>query len=538
MYRRVIATFSAFAFVFGLLAMRILQIQNSPWAASAATNSSITVYADTGRGIIYDCNMRPITYIDHEILAAVKPAETALKQLEPILTQEELASLYSQLSDGNPVVLALGGGQSGIKSGTDVTITQHPMRYSNTAFACHLIGYVGGASGTGESGLEKAYDDWLSQFSGELRISYSVDANGRLLAGEQARISDTIQDIQGGIQLTIDRDIQRIAEDAMDQNGISKGAVVVLETGSGKIRAMVSRPAYNANRIADYLDDLDSPLINRALHPYAVGSVFKPVIAAAALAAGVDPGFTYTCTGSIQVGNTIFHCHEENGHGTIGMDTAVSESCNTYFVALGQAAGAERVLDMAANLGFGSPNEIASGIGGDAGTLPSESELSNPAALANFSFGQGSLTATPLQIAALYNTLASGGQYYEPYLVENQIDGEGKAVEPHVELAPLNAIDRGDALRINTFLEKTVRDGSGSSAANPGFSAAGKTATAQTGHYVDGVEKNQSWFAGFFPAENPQYTIAILKEDGVSGGIDCAPVFRAISERIMALRKN
>lgn len=538
MYRRVVATFSAFAFIFGLLAMRILQIQSSPWAASAAANSSITVYSDTGRGVIYDCDMRPITYMDREMLAAVKPTEAALKHLESILTQEELTSLYSQLSDGNPVVLSLGSGQLGIKSGEDVTVTQHPMRYSNTAFACHLIGYVGGASGAGESGLEKAYDDWLNQFSGELRISYSVDANGRLLAGERAQISDTIQDIQGGIQLTVNRDIQRIAEDAMDQNGISKGAVVVLETGSGKIRAMVSRPSYNANRIADYLNRADSPLINRALHPYAVGSVFKPVIAAAALAAGVDPDFTYTCTGSIQVGDTVFHCHEENGHGTIGMDTAVSESCNTYFVALGQAAGAEHVLDMAENLGFGSPNEIAAGISGEAGTLPSEGELSNLAALANFSFGQGSLTATPLQIAALYNTLASGGQYYEPYLVEAKIDGEGNAVEPHGELAPLNAIDRADALRINTFLEKTVREGSGSSAASSNFSAAGKTATAQTGQYVDGVEKNQSWFAGFFPSQNPQYTIVILKEDGISGGIDCAPVFKAISEGIMALGSN
>lgn len=223
MYRRVVATFSAFAFIFGLLAMRILQIQSSPWAASAAANSSITVYSDTGRGIIYDCDMRPITYMDHEMLAAVKPTEAALKQLEPILTQEKLTSLYSQLSNGNPVVLALDSSQLAIKSGEDVTVTQHLMRYSNTAFACHLIGYVGGASGAGESGLEKAYDDWLNQFSGEFCISYSVDANGRLLAGERAQISDTIQDIQGGIQLTINRDIQRVAEDAMDQNGISRG---------------------------------------------------------------------------------------------------------------------------------------------------------------------------------------------------------------------------------------------------------------------------------------------------------------------------
>lgn len=537
MYRRVVAAFSAFAFVFGLLAMRVLQIQNSPWAASAASNSSITVYYDSGRGLIYDCRMRPITYMDSETLAAVKPTGAALEQMKQILSQDELEDLYKQLSAGTPAAIALGD-RAELQSSMDITVTQHPMRYSNTAFACHLIGYVGGDSGSGESGLEKAYDSWLSRFSGEMRVSYSVDANGRLLTGDQAQITDTIQEIQGGIRLTVDRDIQKIVEDAMDQNGITKGAAVVLEAGSGKIRAMASRPSYNANRIADYLDDPDSPLINRALHPYAVGSVFKPVIAAAALEAGVDPNFTYTCTGSIQVGDMVFHCHEEEGHGTIGMDTAVSESCNTYFVALGQAAGAEAVLNMAENLGFGSGNEIAVGISGDAGTLPSESELSNPGALANFSFGQGSLTATPLQIAALYNTLASGGLYYEPYLVESRVDESGNDVDPNPEQAPLNAVDRTAVLRINTFLEKTVREGSGSAAASPYFASSGKTATAQTGQYVNGVEKNQSWFAGFFPSDNPQYTIVILKEDGISGGIDCAPVFQAISEGIMALEQN
>lgn len=537
MYKRVVALFSAFAFLFGMLGMRVLQIQNSPWAASALSNNSVTAYYDAGRGMIYDCKMRPITYMDREKLAVVKPTGEALQQMEGIWDGEKLADLYDQLLDGDPVAIVLDD-QVSLESTNDVTVVEHPLRYSDSTFACHLLGYVGGDSGTGESGLEKAYDSWLQQFEGEMRISYTVDANGRLLTGSGTRVVDTLSNIKGGIRLTIDSDIQRIAETAMDQNGIDKGAVIVLEAATGKIRALASRPAYNANRIADYLNRTDSPLINRALHPYAVGSVFKPVIAAAALAAGVNPDFTYTCTGSIQVGNTVFHCHEEGGHGTIKMDTAVSESCNTYFIALGQAAGVDSVLTMAEKLGFGCPNNIADGISGEAGTLPSSEELANPAALANFSFGQGSLTGTPLQVAALYNTLASGGQYYEPYLVEAKIDENGNEVEPYTAPAPLNAINRTDALKINSFLEKTVREGSGSSAASGLFSSSGKTATAQTGQYVNGVEKNQSWFAGFFPSEKPQYTIVVLKEDGVAGGIDCAPVFKAISEGIASLIQN
>lgn len=535
MYKRVVALFSVFALVFGLLSMRVLQIQNSAWAAAAVSNSTVTAYYERGRGVIYDCKMRPITYRDSRLLAAVKPSQEALDLLSGILTQEELADLHARLSGGKPAAILL---DRAPEEGEDVTVLELPMRYSESGFACHLIGYTGGDSGTGESGLEKAYNDWLSQFEGELRVSYPVDANGRLLAGGRAEITDTLREIRGGVRLTVDRDIQQIVEQAMDQNGIDLGAVVVMEAGSGKIRAMASRPAYDANRIADYLDSPDAPLINRALHPYAVGSVFKPVIAAAALAAGVNPNFTYTCTGSIQVGDTVFHCHEESGHGTIGMDMAVAESCNTYFIALGQAAGVSAVLSAAESMGFGTGNQIASGIAGDAGTLPTAAELSNPAALANFSFGQGSLTATPLQIAAMYNTFASGGQYFEPYLVEAEIGADGSEARAWDPPAALNAVDRTDVLLIDSYLEKTVRAGSGSAASSTRFTAAGKTATAQTGQYVDGVEKNQSWFAGFFPAAEPRYTVVVLKEDGVSGGIDCAPVFKAISEGIMALEQN
>ncbi len=535
MYKRVVALFSVFALAFGLLSMRVLQIQNSAWAAAAVSNSTVSVWNERGRGVIYDCKMRPITYRDSRMIAAVKPTQEALKAMEQVLSGEELKHLYEQLSGGKPAAILLDSVPDG---NGDVTAVTYPMRYSESGFACHIIGYTGSDSGQGESGLEKAYDDWLSRFEGELRITYAVDANGRLLAGSEAEVTDTLGEIRGGVRLTVDRDIQQIVEQAMDSGGIDRGAVIVLEAGSGKIRAMASRPAYDANRIGDYLNSPDAPLINRALHPYAVGSVFKPVIVAAALAAGIDPNFTYTCTGSIQVGDTVFHCHEESGHGTITMDTAVAQSCNTYFIALGQTAGVPAVLSMAERLGFGAENEITSGIVGDAGTLPSEAELSNPAALANFSFGQGSLTATPLQIAAMYNTLASGGQYYEPYLVEAQINADGSEAQAWDPPAPLNAVNRTDVLRIGSFLEKTVREGSGSAASSAQFTAAGKTATAQTGQYVDGVEKNQSWFAGFFPAEEPQYTVVILKEDGVSGGIDCAPVFKAISEGIMALCQN
>lgn len=138
----------------------------------------------------------------------------------------------------------------------------------------------------------------------------------------------------------------------------------------------------------------DSPLLNRTLSAYAVGSVFKPVVAAAALEAG-EGDFVRDCPGYDSRNGQVYRCAGSVPHGLVGLGGALEKSCNGYFIELGRRLGPERVRQMAAALGFGKGQDIAAGLRASAGVLPEAETLENEGQFANFCFGQGELLATP-----------------------------------------------------------------------------------------------------------------------------------------------
>lgn len=296
-----------------------------------------------------------------------------------------------------------------------------------------------------------------------------------MLLGEPIEISGT-QTPAGGVVLTLDREIQQITEDALDRSGFPRAAAVVLEIGSGAIRACVSRPDFDPNDVAAALNSRDAPFVNRAFSAFAVGSVFKPVLAAAAYAHGLED-FSWTCSGSVTVGGVTFHCPKENGHGTMRLDS--------------------------------------------------------PAALANLSFGQGTLTATPLQICAMTAALAQRGTRIDPYLIAG-IRARDGAVTAAPQPATRSVISAEAAAELCRALRRVVTDGSGRRAQSETVAIAGKTATAQTGRLRAGEEIYNAWFTGFFPADAPRYAVTVLVEDGGEGAVSCAPLVREIAERITA----
>jgi penicillin-binding protein 2 len=270
------------------------------------------------------------------------------------------------------------------------------------------------------------------------------------------------------------------------------------------------------------------------LLPFSVGSVFKPVVAAAALESGISEKFEYNCTGSVVYNGVTFHCHKKDGHGLIDMNDAVANSCNTYFIELALKTGAENIVDIASDFGFGHKFFLADGIESSKGILPSTDDLDSKAAIANLSFGQGTLLATPLQICSLMATIARGGVYVEPYLIEGECDEDGFFTRIYRYEEKKRVMSIGTSKKIMGFLEAVVENGSGRRAKSNCVSVAGKTATAQTGKSRNGEEIYNAWFAGCFPADNPKYAIAILKEDGGEGALSCAPVFKTIAEKITA----
>lgn len=531
MAKRTVAFFSVM--MCSLLAVILLVYRVSSGeelAQTAQMQSSYKLTVATTRGTIYDCNRNPMTGVGKEYVAAVVPGVKSSAALNRALAPSQMQQIYDSLGQGRPFAVKLP--ENICEDGIDVFTTD--KRYSDRQEAANILGYLDG-SGKGAAGVEKAFDSLLSKNQGRISVSYRVDALNRVLAGEDKTVSDTTYLKNSGVVLTLDRRIQNIAEQAADSTGLEKAAIVVVEVPSCKIRALVSRPTFPPNDVASVLKNSDSPLLNRALSAYSVGSVFKLVSAATALEYGISPDYQYTCTGAINVDGALFHCFNGESHGKENMKQAIANSCNAYFVNLMQQVPQQQFLLMAQSLGFGQPTPLAPGLSGSSGVLPTLNSLIVPRALANFSFGQGDLTATPLQMTALVNAIASGGVYRQPSLYEGTVDANQKFTAKATEQKGTQVMSERTAQLLRGFMQASIEVGT-SKKGKPDFGGAGaKTATAQTGKFVNGVETVESWFAGFYPYDNPKYAVCVFEEGGSGGGTTCGPAFRQISDNLYAL---
>ncbi len=508
------------------LSIRIFDISTKTVQAGKSVSAK-SIEITTLKGTIYDCELRPITNAENEIYIAAKPSGRAVTILKEVLIPEVFESVKERMSKGKPVVVK---SEKAVEDFEDVKTVYVPKRYGNSAFACHLIGYLDGAN-NGVCGIEKAYDDFLSGATKRYEVKFSADANGRVLLGEKIVVGNN-EIPKTGVVLTIDKDIQEITELALDKSGDDCAAAVVIEIESGAIRACVSRPAFDRNDIVSALNDEKSPLINRAFLTFSVGSVFKPVVAASALENGVRGDFKYNCKGNVVLNGVTFNCHKKSGHGILDMEGALANSCNTYFIALATETGAENIIETAEKFGFGESIELADGIKTSSGYLPEVTEIDSKAALANLSFGQGALLATPVQICKMIATIANDGVIVNPYLVEGEVNSEGEYIKIGRYNNKSAIISESTAASLKKYLRSVVLSGIGKRAGSEFVSVSGKTATAQMGKTENGKEIYNSWFAGYFPSENPRYAVVIMKENEEGGSVSCAPVFRAIAESV------
>lgn len=529
MMKRTVVFFGTFVLCMFLTLLSVFHISGGTlYARTADQQHTCKLVVSSTRGTIYDCHKTPLTGAGEEYAAAVAPTVEGAAALGKVLPVSKMQEIYPLLTAGKPFTLLLP--QSVAADGIDVFPVER--RYSDEQQAANILGYVDG-SGKGAAGVEKAFDAQLSADQGRISVVYKVDALNRVLAGENRKVEDTSYLKNSGVILTLDKNIQDMAERAAKKY-LDKGAVIVTEVPSCKIRAMVSRPSFSPNDVAAALKSKDSPLVNRALSAYSVGSVFKLVGASAALEYGISPDYRYTCTGAIDVDGGLFHCYNSNAHGSEDMNAAIRNSCNTYFVNLMQQVPQADFLAMAKAYGFGSSTELAPGLSSASGVLPSLKSLSVPRALANFSFGQGELTATPLQIDAMVNTIANGGTYIEPSLYEGLVNEKLEYTEKSPEKAGRRILSEHTAALLQGFMKSSIDSGTSRKGKPTHGEAGAKTATAQTGKYVDGEEQVESWFSGFYPYENPRYVVTVFAEGGDGGGTTCGPVFKRIADELYA----
>ena len=526
MTKRIGIVFFLFVLGIGALCVRLMQVPMMIPAQSSHANASVTI--GRSRGAILDRNGMPLVHAQPQFFAAAKPTPIADKFLRGALTAERYAQLEPRLARGNFIAVPIDEATANISANKDVLIISTSPRYRKTQLAPHLIGHLNQEQ-TGAIGLEKSFDELLSGAAGELSVRMAIDAQGRVLAGTELEEINNNYLSPAGIQLTIDANVQHIAQEALAAGGITQGAAVVLDASTSEILALASAPVFDPGDVASSLNDPLLPFFNRALGAYPVGSTFKCFIAAAALEQGISKNFKFTCTGELDISGHVFRCKEKT-HGAVDMTQALAQSCNLYFIRLAQRLRQQPAMDLIRLFGFGAEIPLAAGMASAKGNLPTAQELALPGEWANFSFGQGKLLGTPLQIAAATACIANGGVYNSPTLVIATLDDAGSATPYENSYGSRQVISPETAAAVRQMMIATVEEGSGKRARPDIAGAGGKTATAQSGKFnPDGSEILHTAFTGFYPASEPRYVITVFRENGQSGAGDCAPVFRDIA---------
>lgn len=517
--KRVLALYAAILFSFAVILCRLYFLaQNQTYAARAKAQSAVRLALPARRGNFYDHTGALLTGLETQYLALCFPGENSYSRLYAYTDENGQALLYQNRNRSMPFLLRV----ERDLYWQGVSCYPFARRYASAPLCQQLIGYLDG-EGHGAAGLEKALDKLLTGTGEHDVLLCAVTAQGQLRAGETPQYLR--QDSKAvGVQLTISRQMQRAAE-AVAAETMTSGCILVLDTASAAVRASVSMPGYDPDNLAASLDAPDSPFLNRVLECYTVGSVFKPVLAAAALEAGLAP--EYDCNGAVVVDGQIFRCAGGVPHGEVDLSAALAKSCNGYFIRLGQQLGAQALLQQAQALGFGRSIGLAEGLTAQSGALPGAEELAQSGQLANFSFGQGSLLATPLQVAAMMNTIANGGVYRAPCLLDCALDEtSGEELSAFARPQAERVLTEQTAAALRTMLEQTVAEGTAQDASGLPGGAAGKTGTAQTGQFTaEGKERMNLWFAGFYPAEDPQYTIVVLQDGQTQAAVSSAAVF-------------
>jgi penicillin-binding protein A len=382
-----------------------------------------------------------------------------------------------------------------------------------------LIGYA--HNRMGKEGVEKYLDTTLKgkRLPETLYEAFSF-VYGKNLEGQD-------------VYLTLDSRIQKAAADAMKGN---KGSLLVMNPRSGEILASVSLPNYDPNRIDVTWErlkkDRESPLLDRTFEGrYPPGSTFKVFTLAVALQLGyVNPTDKFDCPGFFDIGS--YRIHEAGGasHGTVTLEDALARSCNIAFAQVGLKIGAHNFCQYARN--FGLCEDLNTGIPVKAAPFPEATSLSE-GGLAQSAFGQGELVLSPLQLALIISPMAHEGSLMKPYLVKGTSRGGQEPVyltHPQVWKQP---VSRETAHTVTEMMVQVVERGSGRAAGVPGVRVAGKTGTAENPHGAD-----HAWFAGFAPADNPEYLVVVIIENSGFGGKVAAPVAGKVLKECLEMKKE
>jgi cell division protein FtsI (penicillin-binding protein 3) len=401
--------------------------------------------------------------------------------------------------------------------------------------APHVVGFVG-LDNVGLAGLELQYEQLLAGKPGE--VVNETDPAGHAIPQGESRLEPPVSG--NDLLLTIDRDLQFRAQSALaravKQNGARGGSVIVMDPSTGEILAMTTYPWFDANLAGKAPG---AALRNRAITDvYEPGSVNKVITASAALERGlVGTREIFRVRDRIVVGPKVFHDAHPHPRMPMTLADIVAFSSNVGSIQVAQRVGKERLDTYLKRFGFGRPTGV--GFPGESGGILPPTEEWWETGIGTIPIGQG-IAVTPLQIAAVYATIANGGIWVRPGLVRGVVDGEGEFL-PAPPPERRRVVSSSTARTITSMLSYAVEAGTGGEAQIPGYWVAGKTGTARK-PLKNGVGYGDQYvasFVGFAPAADPRVVVAAILDEPetVYGGVAAAPLFREVARFALTQKK-
>ncbi|HYF82812.1 MAG TPA: penicillin-binding transpeptidase domain-containing protein [Clostridia bacterium] len=534
--------------IYALLLSRLLFIQvymGKEYTRKAVQQRMVYIPISTNRGIIYDRNLIPITDREVKKVVVAYPAfvydkkaaiETISKACgisreiveKKMDSSQDTVEFICEIKQNEHLSLIDSGRLKGVIS------VEKRLRYTEDSIAKHVVGYIGKTDKLGNMGIEKSMNSYL-EGRGSDSIAAVVDSSKNIIRGLGFRKVEAPKDgVNYSMKLTLDYHIQSIIEKALEDNDI-QGSIVVLDVKNGDILGMVSKPDFDQSNVEKYMKSSGNELINQSVWQFDLGSIFKTVVAAAAIEEKmVNSDEKYKCEGYIDVGSKRIKCSTYKSHENreIDMKEAFALSCNTAYIKIGTRIGAENILEMAEKLGFGQklcftiPEEKA-------GYLPTAQEDG----IGNISIGQGKIQVTPLQVTSMMATIANNGIRNDPQLVEALITDKGLTVKKLERSRPQIVLNPTTSKLLKDMLHEVTLTGTGKQANMEEYGgSSGKTSSAQTG--IDDGEVVQGWFTGFVPYAKPKYAITVFIYNGQSGGGAAAPIFKEVATEILEVVKR
>jgi len=412
-------------------------------------------------------------------------------------------------------------------------VTESRRAYPKRECAAHVVGYVG-MDNDGLAGLEYRFEDLIAGEPGMMLTLRDAKGDSFLPEGLKRREPTgglgLVLSIDEVIQYITDRELRR----AVEKHGALGAAAVVMDPRTGDLLSITSLPTFDPNYFTSFPP---ATWINRALgFALEPGSCLKFVTAAAALEAGTHtPQDRLDCgRGGITVGKTLVKDH--HSYDILTFSDVIIHSSNVGAIRIGQDLGARRLHAMLRNFGFGRPSGVE--LPGESAGLLRPSSDWTPLSVASVSMGQ-EVAVTPIQLAAALSVVANGGTLNRPRIVRAVLERDGRLRERRPVERLRQVISPATAFTLKEILRGVVEKGTGRKARLDGYTAAGKTGTAQkigpSGTYEKG--RYVSSFIGFAPVEDPRIVVVVMVDEprrhGFYGGIVAAPVFKAISEDVL-----